>query len=117
MHVTDAEIIDGFQSLLGATSLGFDKLDKKLAELTAHFTACSDRLAVHVGAVEVHIDGLEARLGARIDAVEARLGARIDAADRRVDALHYDMNRRFDRVDERFDALESRVSVLERRRR
>ena len=59
-------------------------------------------------------------LDRKIDALDARLDAKIDA---KVESLRYDMNKRFDlvderfdRVDERFDRLEMRVGRLERDR-
>jgi hypothetical protein len=48
-------------------------------------------------------------LDMKIGSLEARLDAKIDS-------LRYDMNKRFDRVDERFDRLEMRVGRLEHNR-
>ena len=49
-----------------------------------------------------------AKADARIDALDAKFDVKIDALDTKIERLRYDMNRRFDAVDERFDRLERR---------
>ena len=78
-------ILDAILNLHAFTELGFGTLDRK-------------------------IDSKIESLDRKIDALGARLDAKIDG---KIDSLRYDMNKRFDRVDERFDRLEMRVGRLE----
>jgi hypothetical protein len=51
-------------------------------------------------------------LDAKIDGIERDLGAKIDGLG---DSLRFEMNKRFDRVDQRFDRVDERFDRLEAR--
>jgi hypothetical protein len=121
LSMTDEDIMSGLKSLMEASALNADRLEAMIRTasqgLEAMIQDTNHKVDVTAQRLEGMIQGLDQKIDSTAQSLPEIFAQSLERTNCRVDVLTYDMNRRFDRVDQRFDAMDQRMATLEKRRR
>ena len=99
-------------NLKAALDLRGDSLRKELGVATAGFradvTGLRETMSMRFQKVDGQFNAVHAEMDQRFDAVDQRF----DAVDQRFNAVHAEMDQRFDAVDRRFDGVDAKLDAL-----